>query len=525
MRTKLFVSILLSIFAVSANAQGLGQVADKTFGYIKAGTFGKPNVIKKTSKLSIGQVRVHYKLVTSRDKKQDGGSADVTTYLESDLTKGDLQNLTNEFYGILQQKLGAIGIGTTDWKAIEATETFQEALKKQEGKKPSDYDGKSGQAWVSFTAFDGPMLLKFRPFGRVEIIGNSQQKGFKKLAEQSGGDFLSMDLVVDFASITLDAEVKQDKGFIFYGDPYFHAEYKIGGMINIPQGYIWMSDAKNAFDQYMIELPIAERIPFVSSKIYEDASKASAANKNTFGDGKIKFTPVIIPTKREMYVTAARKVLTLYAEMFAEKIKFLRGGESQNNLAQDKPKDSQPTNSVDERNQPITDGELDSAAQDAIKKRDYKLAVEYYTKIINRSSEDQDFEYLLKRSQIYMDYLKDHKSALKDCEEGIKQNPNQPAFYYNRATIYLQQKDYKKAKKEFDSYLTMNPTYADGYINRGIVNFYLKDVDGALADFTKAIQLNPRNPLPYRNRAAIYKAKGNAAAAQADEITAARLGN
>jgi tetratricopeptide (TPR) repeat protein len=71
----------------------------------------------------------------------------------------------------------------------------------------------------------------------------------------------------------------------------------------------------------------------------------------------------------------------------------------------------------------------------------------------------------------------------------------------------------------------MMPNYADAYINRGIVNYYLKDVDGALADFSKAIQLNPRNPLPYRNRAALYKAKGNLAAAQADEITAARLGN
>ncbi|MEQ1923653.1 MAG: tetratricopeptide repeat protein [Pyrinomonadaceae bacterium] len=525
MKTKLLLLLTISIFAISTAAQNLGQVADKTFGYIKASTFGKPNVIKKTSKLSIGQVRVHYKLVTSRDKKQDGGSADVTTYLESDLTKGDLQNLTNEFYGILQQKLSAVGISTTDWKAIEATETFQKALKKQEDKKASDYDGKSGQAWISFTSFDGPMLLKFKPFGRSELIGYGQQKDFKKLAEQTGGDFLSMDLVVDFASITLDAEVRQDKGVIFYGDPYFHAEYKIGGMMNIPNGFIWLSDAKNGFDQYKIELPIAERTPFVSAKIYEDASKASAANKDTFGDGKIKFTPVIIPTKREMYLAAARKVLTLYADMFVEKIKFVRGGESQNNVAQDKPQTTQTNTVNNERNQPQTDGQLDRAAEEAIKQGDYKLAVEYYSKIINRSSDDRDFEYLLKRSQVYMDYLKDHKSALKDCEEGIKQKPNEPAFYYNRATIYLHQKDYKKSRKEFDSYLTMSPNYADGYINRGIVNIYLKDIDAALADFTKAIQLNPRNPLPYRNRAAIYKAKGNLAAAQADEITAARLGN
>lgn len=526
MKTKLFLTILISIFAVSANGQGLGQVADKTFGYIKASTFGKPNVIKKTSKLSIGQVRVHYKLVTSRDKKQDGGSADVTTYLESDLTKDDLQNLTNEFYGILQQKLGVIGISTTDWKAIEATETFQEALKKQEDKKLSDYDGKSGHAWISFTAFDGPLLLKFRPYGRVELIGNGQQKSFKKLAEQTGGDFLSMDLVVDFASITLDAEVKQDKGFIFYGDPYFHADYKIGGMINVPQGYIWMSDAKNNFDQYMIALPVAERTPFTVAKPYEDASRASAANKNIFGDGKIKFTPVIIPTKREMYMAAARKVLSLYAEMFVEKIKFTRGGQTQNNdVAQEKPKDNQTSQPVDNRNQPYTDGELNAAAEDAIKKGEYKLAADYYTKIIDRSSDDQDSEYLLKRSVVYLDHLKDYKSAIKDSDNGLKQDPNQSAFYYIRATANAFQKDFKKAKKDFDNFLTINPNSVDGFNNRGVVNLNLKDYDAALVDFNKAIQLAPRDPLAYQNRALVYKAKGNLAAAQADEITAARLIN
>lgn len=71
MKIRLLSLIVISVFAVSADAQGLGQVADKTFGYVKARAFGKPDVIKKTSKVSIGQVRVHYKTVSSRDKKQD----------------------------------------------------------------------------------------------------------------------------------------------------------------------------------------------------------------------------------------------------------------------------------------------------------------------------------------------------------------------------------------------------------------------------------------------------------------------
>lgn len=527
MKTKLFLTILLSIFAVSANAQGLGQIADKTFGYIKASTFGKPNVIKTSEKLSIGQVRVHYKLVTSRNKTNNNNSADVTTYLDSDLTKGDLQNLTNEFYGIFQQKLNEAGISTVDWKAIEATETFQSELKKQAAKQSSDYDGKAGQSWISFTAFDGPVLLKFKPFGTTEIIGYGQQKGFKKIVEQTGGDFMSFDVVVDFASITLDAEVKQDKGFIFYGDPYFHAEYKIGGMMNIPNGYLWLSDEKNNFDQYKIDLPIAERTPFTLGKPYEDASKASAKNKDAFGDGKIKFTPVIIPAKREMYLMAARKVLTLYAEMFVEKIKFLRGGEPRKDVAKEQPKNEEKKvespNTANDRNRPITTGELTAAAEEAIGKGDYKLAIDYYTQLIQQ--EPNNPEYLMKRGNIYMSYLKDHKAAIKDFEQGMKVAPDEPVFYYNRGTVYIKLEDWKKAKKDFDKHISMNPNFAESYLNRGVTNIYLKDLDAALSDFNKGIELNPRIPNLYKARAIVYKAKGNSAAAQADEITAARLGN
>lgn len=53
----------------------------------------------------------------------------------------------------------------------------------------------------------------------------------------------------------------------------------------------------------------------------------------------------------------------------------------------------------------------------------------------------------------------------------------------------------------------------------------MNDLDAAMADFNSGIKVNPRLPNLYRARALVYKAKGNAAAAQADEITAARMGN
>ncbi|MEK7725041.1 MAG: tetratricopeptide repeat protein [Acidobacteriota bacterium] len=529
MRTKIILTILFSIFVVSANAQGLAKVADDTFSYVKAGTFGKPAVAKKTEKLSIGQVRVHYKTVTSRASVSGKNAADVTVYLDSEITNNDLQELTNEFYLILMQKLGTIGIPVAAYKDVQTTEYFIERQKSQEDKKPKDYDGKAGQAWVSFTAFDGPVLLRWTPYGSTELISFGKLKKMAKTNEVTGGDLMTLDVLVDFASIMLNTEIKQDKGFIFYGDPYFHADYSIGGMMSIPQSYILMVDRKNGFDQYKSELPVAERFAF-ADKPYKDESKAALKTQNFFGTERHTFTPLVIPAKRDLYLQAARKVLNLYAEMLAEKIKVLRSGEKPNNVAQDKPKDSGKTleqvNAEAKKNNDttaVTTGEMTAAAQEAMKKGDYKLAADYYTQLIKKNPNET--EYLVKRSAIYLDYLKDYKAAVKDCEQGMKLNPQEPVFYYNRGTAYTRLEDWKKAKKDFDRHISMNPNYAESYLNRGIANIYLKDLDGALADFNKGIQLNPRIPNLYKARAIVYKAKGNATAAQADEIAAARLGN
>lgn len=532
MKTQVLkILLIVLVFSFGIQAQNLAKVADDTFGYVKAGTFGKPKVAKNTTKLSIGQVRVHYKTVTSRASVSGKNAADVTVYLDSEITNNDLQDLTNEFYLILLQKLGTIGIAIAPFEDIRKTEYYAERQKSEEDKKPKDYDGKAGQAWVSFSAFDGPVLVRWKPYGGTELLGFSQMKKMAKTSEVTGGDLMTLDVVVDFASIMLNTEIKQDKGFIFYGDPYFHADYSIGGMMSVPQSYIFMVDKKNGFDQYNSALPIAERFAF-AEKPYKDESKAALKTQNFFSTERHPFTPLVIPAKRDLYLTAARRVLNLYAEMFAEKMKVLRSGEkpADNNTAQDKPKDSGKTieqvEAEAKKNNDttaVTTGEMTAAAEEAMKKGDYKLATDYYGRLIKNNPNEAD--YYVKRSAIYLDYLKDYKAAIKDCEQGMKAAPNEPIFYYNRGTAYTRLEDWKKAKKDFDTHLSMDPNYVNSYLNRGIANLYLKDFDAALADFNKGIQLNPRISNLYKARAIVYKAKGNAAAAQADEIAAARLGN
>ncbi|MCC7307376.1 MAG: hypothetical protein IT173_07410 [Acidobacteria bacterium] len=531
MKTIIRTFAVLAFFSISISAQGLSKIADDTFAYVKAGTFGKPKVAKNTTKLSIGQVRVHYKLITSRASVQKRNAADVTVYLDSDLTEQDLQGLTNEFYETLKRKIGAVGIALTDWNDIAATEYYLERQSKNQDKKLKGHDGEAGQAWYSLTAFDGPVLLKWTPYGSTELIGFGQIKDMSKTSKATGGDLTTFDVVVDFASIMLNTEIKQDKGKFFYGDPYFHADYSIGGMISIPQSYVYLNDTKNNFDQYKLELPVAERIAF-ADKPYKDESKAALKTQNFWGAERHAFTPLVIPAKKERYMFAARKSLELYAELFAEKLRVLHSGAnpSDQNTANSTPKDSGKTleqvNSDAKKNNEttaVTTGEMTAAAEAAVRKGDYKLAVQYYGEIIKKNPDDP--APILKRSAINMDYLSDFKAVIKDCDMGIKIAPNEPAFYYNRGTAHARLQDWKKAKKDFDVHISMNPNFAESYLNRGIANLYLNDLDAAMADFNKGIQINPRISNLYRARALVHKAKGNAAAAQADEITAARLGN
>lgn len=530
---KYVLSFLLIVLGLNftAKAQGLEKIADDTIKYVKAGTFGKPNIAKKTTKLSIGQLRVHYKLITSRASVTRNNAADVTVYLDTDLTNNDLQDLTNEFYLILMQKLGSLGIGMTPFEEIRKTEYYAERQKSQEDKKPKDYDGKAGQAWVSFSAFDGPVLVRWKPYGGTEILGYSQMKKMAKASETVGADLMTMDVVVDFASIMLNTEIKQDKGFIFYGDPYFHADYSIGGMMNIPNSYVFMMDKKNGFDQYQSALPVAERFAF-AEKPYKDETKTALQTQNYFNGERHSFTPLVIPAKRLLYLNAARRVLNLYAEMLAEKMRMIRSEEkpADNNVAEDKPKDSGKTieqvNAEAKKNNdttPITTSEMNAAAQQAVKKGDFKLAAQYYGEIIKKYPDEP--EHYFARGLVYMEKLNDKKAAANDFSKVIELKPGFNNFlaYYNRGTIYLQDKDWKKALKDFDVFIKAIPGYANAYINRAVVYYNSGKVDQAIADFTNAIQLEPRNALAYKNRAALYKVKGNTVQAQADELRAAQI--
>ena len=515
------------LFAAAAFAQDYSTIADETFKYVKAGTFGKPKVAKNATKIALGQVRVHFKTVTSASKSANKNTADVTVYLDSDLTTGDLQKLTNDFYTRLTSKLNAIGIETVQFDAVKQTEYYAEKLSKQAEEKGADFDGERGQAWVSVNAFDGPVFVRWEPEGTVEIIGFGQQKKLAKTAKTTGADLMTLDVVLDFASIMLSAQVKQDRQGWFYGDPYFYSDYSIGGLMNVTKSYVYMVNEDNGFDQYMSAQPIAERIGY-AEKPREDPSRAAYQSSKAFGSGRHSFTPLVIPAKRDMYMMAAGKVLDRYADMLAEKFRILRGGAKPSEKPAEKPVDRTTLAQVNEQakknNEPtaVTTREMKQAAADAIKAKKYQLAADYLEKLTTADPENA-VDYLVKRGAIYLDYLKDYKKAADVSEALIKAAPQEPAGYYNRGTAYLNMKEWKKARKDFDKAIELKPTWMEAYQNRALALLNMQKADEALSDLETAIRMAPRVANLYRLRAYAYKLKGNAALAAADELKAAQI--
>jgi tetratricopeptide (TPR) repeat protein len=526
----LFAAVAVMLFAIYGKAQTFEKIADETVVYLKAGTFGKPSVAKKTSRLALSQVRVHYKIVTTRAVETRDNGARVTVYLDGAMTHEDLQALTDEFYLTLRRKLSALGIEFVPWEEIAKTEYYNNREDATAEKNDINADGGNGQAWISYTANKGPVFYRYgvdqtKAFGS-ELLAFGKMKKIGKMSEALDADFATLDAVVDFTSIELAASkdtVWQDgTKYLKYG-----ADYNIAAMMSVPQSYALFVNRKLGFDQYASKLPVGQR-DFFSEKPYEDANKASYKTKTIFGDSKFAFTPVVIEAKRELYLAAARRALELYADIFVEKMRLVRGGikPGKNDVAE-KPADNtrlEDVNAGARKNNEttaVTTNEMTAAAEQAEREGKFQLAADYYTELIRKNPEGA--YYYLKRGVLYLNNLNNKKAAVRDFDQAIKLNPSEPILYFNRGTAYLHQNDWKKAKKDFDAVISLVPDYVNAYLNRGIVNLNLKDTDAALNDFNTGIRLAPRLPNLYRARAIVYKSKGNMQLAQADELHAARL--
>ena len=524
---KSLLSLLLTllVFQVTSFAQ-YEKIADETIGYVKAGTFGKPDVMKKTTKMALSQVRVHYKIVTTRAAETRDNGAKVTVYLDGAMTNQDLQNLTDEFYASLQRKFTALGIEFVDWNAIAQTEYYNNREEATAEKNNVQTDGGNGQAWVSFTANQGPVFYRWDlTKGYGEPLAYGKMKKIGKFTEALGADFASLDVVVDFTNVELatskDTVWEDGSKYLKYG-----ANMNVAAMMSVPQSYALFINQKMGFDQYASRLPVGQREIF-SGKPFQDESKAAYKTRTIFGDTKFTFTPVVIDARRELYIAAARRALELYADIFVEKMRLIRGGikpgkEQVADTRSDGKTLKQVTEEAKKNNDTtaVTYGELMQAGKDAEANNNVRLAIEYYTKA-SAAAPDEAEPYAARL--LANEKLKNWDAMVKDGEALLRINPNNLLAKYALGTALFFKEDYKKASKVLGEVVAAKPDFLEAIVNYSLSLAGIKKYDEALGVLNDAIQKTPRYSGFYRARGVIFKIQGNTALAQADEIRAAQL--
>lgn len=112
-----------------------------------------------------------------------------------------------------------------------------------------------------------------------------------------------------------------------------------------------------------------------------------------------------------------------------------------------------------------------------------------------------------------LDYLTWHRCHIWEDSitlnsEFIRNFPNDPRTYINRAAGYNEQSKYDLAVADLTQALKINPNYAEAYYNRGNVYCNKGDYPNAIADYNRALDIKPDFGEAYYERGTAYKDMG-----------------
>lgn len=77
--------------------------------------------------------------------------------------------------------------------------------------------------------------------------------------------------------------------------------------------------------------------------------------------------------------------------------------------------------------------------------------------------------------------------------QAIKQDPQNPTLYSNRAAAFLQLVKLSKALADAETTITLNPKWEKGYFRKGCILEAMEQYDDALTAFQTALQYNPQS--------------------------------
>lgn len=123
----------------------------------------------------------------------------------------------------------------------------------------------------------------------------------------------------------------------------------------------------------------------------------------------------------------------------------------------------------------------------AAENKDYKIAEKYFSKYLEKFSNDISAYY----NRGYARFkLKEYKNAISDFSEVVETTNSSESFFY-RGNCYYSLKDYKNALNDYTNALELEPDNSEILFNRGYANFKLKKFQNALNDWKQAIEINP----------------------------------
>ncbi|EKD29098.1 MAG: hypothetical protein ACD_79C00068G0003 [uncultured bacterium] len=96
-------------------------------------------------------------------------------------------------------------------------------------------------------------------------------------------------------------------------------------------------------------------------------------------------------------------------------------------------------------------------------------------------------------------------------------------YFIGRGIAKIKEGDFTNAIKEFDDAIIKNPEQPLAFANRGIAKSQSQNYEGAISDYTAAILLDPNYINAYKNRSQAYDKIGQNMLADDDKTKAEEL--
>jgi hypothetical protein len=314
---------LITVLAFASQLSFAQSDAEK-FQILVGGSFAKPKIIPKLTKLALAQITVNYKITTEErtaTKEKSSGSvagAKVTAYLQTtdgDLTENDLQEVTDYFYSYFQKKLKSSGIDTVGWSTIAATDFYKDNKVDEE----KDGGERAGNVWVTRTANNGNTI-----YGGGIAFTFGKAKKATRFCDEIGAPAAYFFVTLDFADVMVNVDIKTTSENLYYTKGTKTTKYK--SAVSAEMKVVPNTNQISLFwnEKYQAESLLLkqdlESGGSYADNIGEDTSKARSGLAKAFAFRK-EMTPVVIETTREKYKVAAKKALEKYADAFVEKAK------------------------------------------------------------------------------------------------------------------------------------------------------------------------------------------------------------